>query len=289
MKTTIKIITYTLVFLLLLCTHIQAQNSCGNEAGIMPNGFFPACAGGFVRTTAFGMITGANSSLIYILHDSSSSTQIGNVITYNSTGIFYNDGTLPTNLDLFISAYTGPLNPDGSPVISDECADVALPGTPVRLYEPIKLTEVSSTCDPATGCLTVDFFMTGGAPGFPGNIFFNYLIEGDYNGIIQYPGDVASFTVCDVDGYFIEVVAYNLYCGGLFGVNAPCGCASYLVIDNTTPFRELYQSSNSITTSNTVEIHNGEQVQFKAPRVRLNTGFNAKVGCNFKVRNGNCN
>jgi len=164
----------------------------------------------------------ANSSLIYILHDSASTMNVGNVIDYNTTGFFYNDGMLPTNQDLFISAYVGPLNADGSPILGDACADIALPGTPVRFYKPIELQEISSTCDPVSGCLTVEFTISGGAPAFPGNVFFEYLIEGDYSGVIENPGDIVSFTKCDTDGYEVEVVNDGKSCNATFDVAAPC-------------------------------------------------------------------
>jgi len=123
---------------------MYAQDSCGNDAGIMPGGFFPACAGNFATTTAIGFnVETANSSLVYILHDSPSTENIGNEIAYNSTGLFYNDGNLPVDQDLFISAYVGPLDTDGSPLLNDVCADVALPGTPIRFYKPIELEEIS--------------------------------------------------------------------------------------------------------------------------------------------------
>jgi len=211
------------LILMFFAGSIYAQDSCGNNAGAMPEGFFPACSGNFVTTTTVGSnVATANSSLIYILHDSASTMNVGNVIAYDPTGVFYNDGTLPTNQDLFISAYVGPLNADGSPILNDPCADVALPGTPVRFYKPIELQEISSTCDPVSGCLTVEFTISGGAPNFPGNIFFEYLIEGDYSGTIQDPGDIATFTLCDTDGYEVEVVNDGKGCDALFQVAAPC-------------------------------------------------------------------
>jgi len=211
------------LILMFFAGSIYAQAPCGNDAGVMSQGFFPACTGAFVSAGIDStVIATANSSLIFILHDSPSTMNIGNVIAYNTDGIFDNDGTLPTNQDLFISGYVGPLDAAGGPILDDACASVALPGTPVRFYKPIELQEISSTCDPVSGCLTVEFTISGGAPAFPGNVFFEYLIEGDYSGVIETPGDVVTFTKCDTDGYEVEVVNDGKSCNAKFDVAAPC-------------------------------------------------------------------
>jgi len=248
---------------------IKAQ--CGNDAGTMPQGFFPACAGNFVGSVALNpTIAEENSSLIYLMHrgsETSTTILLDSLEAYNSTGIFYNDGTIRRNQNLFISAYVGLLNQDGSPVLDDDCAVVALPGAPIRFYEPIELNDVSNNCDSETGCSTVQFFITGGAPGFPGNILFEYDINGDFSGELDY-GQVGSFTVCNASAYTIEVFNDGKGCTGFFEVTHVC-CKNNLVINNTTPFQNLYQ--------------------YKAPKVRLNNNFSTKTGAEFKVRNGGCN
>ncbi len=225
LRTTASILT--LLTLLFFGGSIYAQESCGNDAGIMPEAFFPACAGNFVTTTSVGAtVATANSSLIYILHSGPDNTAViipDSIKAFNTSGIFYNDGSLPTNQDLFISAYVGPLNANGSPILNDVCADVALPGTPIRFYKPLELMEISSTCDPVSGCLTVEFTISGGAPNFPGNdLFFEYKIEGDYSGVIDNLGDIATFTLCDTEGYVITVEDDGKGCEATFNVASPC-------------------------------------------------------------------
>lgn len=265
---------------------------CGNDAGIMPNGFFPACDGNFVTTKAINsVIADENSSLIYIIHrgsENNSTILLDSIEAYNTIGLFYNDGSIRRNQDLFVSGYVGPLNEDGLPILDDECAVVALPGTPVRFYEPIGLNVISNNCDMETGCLTVQFSIVGGAPGFPsGAIFFLYEIEGDFNGKLAY-GEVGSFTVCNEPAYTINVVSDGKNCSGFFEVAHQC-CQNNLIIDDATAFKNLHQSNESIITSGEVEILNGQQVEYNAPKVRLNNTFSTKTGAEFKVRNSGCN
>lgn len=292
MKTTKKIFIAIFKFILFLNISINAQTNCGNEAGFMPESYIPACHGDFVSTSSINTnISAANSTLIYILHNDPSSISIGDIIAYSSIGVFYNDGTLPTYQDLFISAYVGPLNQDGSPILNDECADVALPGTPVIFYGPIELIEEGITCDQIAGCITVEFSLSGGAPDIPGDTFYQYFVEGDYDGYIEGSNEVVFFSLCNNQyNYTIEVVDDGKYCNALF--NNPIFCdslnTSNLVIGEGSLSQNLYHACNSIITSGTTEISNGQQVKYKAPRVILNEGFSAKAGCDFKVRYYNC-
>lgn len=233
--------TVIILLVLLVSTKAQSQNSCGNDAGQMPQAFFPACAGDFVASTALGAaVADPNSSLLYLLLNSSA--DIGNIIAYNSTGLFFNDGILPFQ-DLFISAYVGPLNADGSPILNDPCADVALPGTPIRFYPPIQLEEYSSICDQVTGCRTVEFTVSGGAPSFfidQSFLFLEYQIAGDFSGVIDNPGDLATFTICEKEGYEIYVENDGLNCNAFFEVDASCKPCSNVQFGCTDPIAANY-------------------------------------------------
>jgi len=61
-----------------------------------------------------------------------------------------------------------------------------------------------------------------------------------------------------------------------------------LIIDSTTSPQNLFWVSGSITTSGSVEINDGEQVEYKASNIILNKGFKANVGCNFTASYNIC-
>lgn len=67
-------------------------------------------------------------------------------------------------------------------------------------------------------------------------------------------------------------------------------CESWLNINQSTPFQNLYQSNGIIQTADNLIIGENQQVAYNASnRVTLNTGFSARVGADFKVRNSGCN
>ena len=66
-------------------------------------------------------------------------------------------------------------------------------------------------------------------------------------------------------------------------------CVDDLIIDlNNTPFRNLYESSNSITTQGAVIVQANQQVKYSANQVTLTSGFSVEAGANFQVRNDGC-
>jgi len=69
----------------------------------------------------------------------------------------------------------------------------------------------------------------------------------------------------------------------------PNACLTNLNIQEDTPFQNLYQSSNNITTNGFILIGEEQVVEYNAKRVRINSGFSIKAGANFKVRNSGCN
>jgi len=66
-------------------------------------------------------------------------------------------------------------------------------------------------------------------------------------------------------------------------------CEPFINIDDNTPFQNLYQSSNIITTNGYLPIGQNQQIEYNANRVTLNEGFSAKAGADFKVRSSGCN
>jgi len=148
-----------------------------------------ACAGQYVNTPAYGTIIDSNSSITYVLHDGQFA--LGNIYAYSTTGTFANNGSLPTNIDLFISAVVGPFI-NGVPDFLNSCTDVALPGTPVRFLDPIEI-ETNYICNNATGMFTVNFIITGGGPSYSASGSGYYSVSGDWNGVAT-PGVNYSIT-----------------------------------------------------------------------------------------------
>lgn len=176
-------------------------NASAQDAGTMPTAFSPACFGSFINTGTLGEDVPPGFGLTYVIHDGT--TAIGNIYGSNPNGLFTNDGTIPTNIDLAISAVVAPLV-GGQPDLNN-IADAAIPGTPVRFYEPLEIN-YTFNCNPVTGQVDVTFNITGGAPAFPDNNNFVYQIGGDYTGIINSQGQNVSFTLNSVADFTIEVI-----------------------------------------------------------------------------------
>jgi len=198
-------------------------NACGNSAGVMPDAMYNVCYGNFGVATADNVIVETGFHLRYILHDSASADNLGNIIAVNENGLFYNNGTLPSNQDLFVSAYVGPLDINNMPILNDGCASIALPGAPLRFYEAIELTVVNQQTDLQTGATEITFYLTGGAPSFPFSFpfpfydFFEYLIEGDYSGVADEPYDEITFVTFE-DEYEIMVANDGKVCEQYFSM-----------------------------------------------------------------------
>jgi len=73
-------------------------------------------------------------------------------------------------------------------------------------------------------------------------------------------------------------------------LNLNSNCQPNWTITDSIPFQNLYQSSGNITTDGFVLIGEDQQVEYKANRVTLNSGFSIKVGedSRFKAGYGNC-
>jgi len=181
-------------------SNCSKKTPCDNFAGVMSQSVHVACAGDYINTPAYGTIIDSNSNLTYVLHDGQSA--LGTVYATSSSGTFINDGTLPTNINLYISAVVGPFI-NGSPDYLNSCTNISLPGTPVRFLDPI-IIETDYVCNNSTGTFVVNFTITGGGPS--SNTGF-YTVTGDWSGQAQagvnysitalQDNSIASITVAD--------------------------------------------------------------------------------------------
>jgi len=81
----------------------------------------------------------------------------------------------------------------------------------------------------------------------------------------------------------------SMDCNGVFCPSIDNDCVDDLIINiNNTPFQNLYESSNNITTQGPVTIPANQQVEYNSNKVILNPGFIVEHGADFKARNEGC-
>jgi len=193
---------------------------CGNNPGIMPTGIAVACWGQTISTTSLNSALAPGDILVYALHDGTAST----IYDVNSTGIFVNDGTLPTNVvNMYVSAVVGPDNDgDGIPDLTDPCTSAILPGQPVRLLEEIVISS-TTYCNPVDYTYTVTFTIDGGYPTFPNNNSANYNVTGDWSGTAEAGMTYTFGPLADDASYTINVLDDQKGCMESF-TSAPISC-----------------------------------------------------------------
>ena len=75
-----------------------------------------------------------------------------------------------------------------------------------------------------------------------------------------------------------------------FYIKSACvGCLDYIVYENTNQLPTTTRASNYIQAGNNVEVNNGQDISFKAPIIKLSSGFSVKQGANFKAIAEDCN
>lgn len=90
---------------------------------------------------------------------------------------------------------------------------------------------------------------------------------------------------------FQNKAADNFYLNKAYTIQTPQDLACYneLIISETTPFQNEYNSSNLIETNGDLTIGKDQVVKYKAKnRVRLNTGFGIKAGASFNANTEPC-
>jgi len=100
---------------------------------------------------------------------------------------------------------------------------------------------------------------------------------------VSYNFEVNTIGVHQNNGNFIPIEDQ------LLQINLNSTCQPNWSIDEETPFQNLYQSNSNITTNGFVLIGEDQEVEYSADRVRINSGFSAKAGAEFKVRSSGCN
>ena len=226
------------------------QVTCTNNAGSMSQALQTACQGEFVNAPTTGATVQAGSVLTYIIH--SGQFTLGTVYGTSATGVFTNVGGIPTNINLYISAVVAPLDANGQPNLSDACSAIALPGTPVRFYDPIAIAS-DYVCNETTGEYTVTFSISGGGPSFPGSDHF-YTVSGVYNGLVEVGVTYTTSPISDGDFYTIIVSDDGKGCNesATFG---PIECAK-LPIELVSYEGEVQTEGNYLKWITATEINN---------------------------------
>jgi len=159
MKTSIFLIVSTLTILFHL--NIQAQNC---DAGTLSGGAISFICGG-----EFGLVSasGTLGNSIYILHNGDDAS-LGTIYSTSNSGLFMNDGTLPTNQELCISSFGIP-DPNGVCYDLSECSRIVF-------LSPITI-DIIQDCNVTTGLVEVSYTINGGAPEYLPTVSF-YQITG---------------------------------------------------------------------------------------------------------------
>lgn len=190
--------------------------TCNNDAGVMPSQTLNTCYGGSVSTPTDGAVIDAGSVLTYVLHNGTGET-IGNVIDSNTTGLFVNDGSFPTGVQLFICAVVSP-DTGGFPDLGSDCTSISNNCTPVTFLSQIQI-DVNVDCSQSSN-YSVIFEVSGGTPASqPGSL---YNASGDYTGAVApgtpttagpfSAGTFYTLNINDANGCDASVVSQKILC-----------------------------------------------------------------------------
>jgi len=97
----------------------------------------------------------------------------------------------------------------------------------------------------------------------------------------SYQFEISTIGIHQNNGNFIPVEDQRLQ------VNLNSTCQPNWTIDEETPFQNLYESSGNITTNGFVIVGKGQEIEYKANRISMNTGFSVRAGADFKVAYNN--
>jgi|GEM_PF-1711186 len=140
-----------------------------NSAGSVTQFSQFLCNNESVNVTAQNWQASDDYFLYYFLHDGFNN--IGNIVDFNTTGTFINNGQYEANKQFYVSSAVT-TSTGGNPNLNSPCFIAALPGTPVIFYDPISVSIVEEACNINTGNYTVRFSISGGVPSFNSSKFY---------------------------------------------------------------------------------------------------------------------
>lgn len=259
-------------------TGCSITEMCLSQIGTPPSDSFILCDGEEVNAETRGYYAQQGATLVYVLHNGD--TTLGTITDKNSSGVFSNPGTYPTDTQLYIAAMIGVLNPAGIPDISDSCTINNFPGTPVTFLDPL-VVEHSVECK-QNGEAAISFTIKGGTGSY--SITNSYTGSATEDEMINFDNPVGSTT------YTLEIADSNGCTETINGAYDACegDCANdagsisqeaiYLCYDASFSF-SLIQSTGSVQDGYTLfyAIHDGQNMvgnimDFNSDGMILNDG-----------------
>jgi len=229
------------------------------------------------------------SSVTFTSHFEPQNVSLSQVIWSSSTGLIFSPAsgnTIPPIIDVL---FTSP----GNHIIT--IAIQALGNDCIYYYSENIFVEESVDLSNIQFCLNEEFIISE----TPAGMVLNAIVLFDNSGIPIAPPQTtipASFNINNNFGTGNYVIRFH----GLVNGN-PCAvektitleeciedCVDNLIIDTNTPFKNLYQSNNSITTQGAVTIQTNQQVEYRSNRITINQGFSVQSDADFKVVVGDC-
>jgi len=183
------------------------------DAGTLPNETQMVCGNDAIEIKAVGAKVTQGTELCYLLHDGSNTT-IGNTIDFNNTGKFANNGSLPLNVELCLTAVLG--NASAGNTMPTEIYDTSN-CTPIVFLKSLQIGSKVS-CNHQTSKYTVELSFDGGLPAY--NFSEPYLVKNKdqviygstltTNPIIS--GKAYNVSVSDANGCFAKFRSDPIIC-----------------------------------------------------------------------------
>jgi len=170
------------------------------DAGELPTEVQIVCSNDEIEIKAVGAKIPQDTELCYLLHKGSNTT-IGNAIAFNNTGRFINNGSLPINVELCITAVLGNVSNDN--VMPTEIYDKSN-CTPVVFLKPIETSSVEN-CAYDGKTYTVVYNFEGGLPAYDKSK--PYIVT--YNGEIWYGDTFTSKPIVSGKSHNVQLTDAN--------------------------------------------------------------------------------
>jgi len=237
-----------IVSIFLFSVSANAQNDCGNFAGT-PHVNQIICWEEQALGLAMGKDMADGSKFKFYLHDGN----IINAIDSNFLGIFSNNGSYPTNQQLYISVAVGPtVNPGGNSIdLNDPCTDIQQPGTLVTFLDSIAVEHEYTCTDNSVG---IEYTVTGGYNNFMSS---GYTVSGSTSGTVN-AGVNNSFSLSlpSLNNFYLLNVVDENRCNIEIKETYECGKVDLALRKRLADWEQsnLFNPGDSVTF--TFEIHN---------------------------------
>ncbi len=151
------------------------------DAGVVNLSGEVLCAEDVLTATAPGSSNPSGFVFVYLLHnspDSDPSMDGFEIYGINETGIFPNDGSYPTNQEMFVTTISALDDGTGAPDLSAPCGDISA-ASPVVFLTPLEII-TNEYCDWEIGEYHIVFSFAGGLPEYDDDAV--YTVGGDVFG-----------------------------------------------------------------------------------------------------------